>query len=144
MPIFPSPAQSEASRLNGGRSGGRPPRKEAASRTSVLVRLSPSELDEIDSQVVVSSAKNRSDFIRSAALGKRILSREDQGLFLKLKDIEQEMLRQGGAFALAARNNQVSGADLNARLLKHNALLEKLDQLLEQVSVNVARRGKSG
>lgn len=143
MPIFPSPAQSEASRLNGGRSGGRPPRKESASRVSVLVRLSPSELDEIDSQVAVSSAKNRSDFIRSSALGRRILSREDHALFMKLKDIEQEMMRQGGSFILAAKNNQVTAPELNSRLKKHDALLNKLDELLEQVSVNVARRGKS-
>ena len=75
--------------------------------------------------------------MRLATFGKRILSRLDQAIFNKLKDLEQEMMRQGGSFTLAAKNNGVSIADLNKRLELHNRVLEKIDRLLDQVSHNI-------
>jgi len=140
MPVSPSALQSQTSRINGHCSGGRPPRKEAAAK-SIVVRLSPAERRELETQAMVAGL-NLSNYVRSRALGRKVIAQEDLAVFEMLKDVEQEMKRQGGSFTLAAKNNGVDLRDLNVRLLEHQEILIKIDLLLDQVSIRAARRGK--
>lgn len=106
-----------------------------------MTRYSPSEYAEIETQAAAAGMK-LSQYVRSRSLGKPVFSKEDQALYEKVRDLEQEMMRQGGSFALAARAAGVSPQELNSRLSNHYALLSKIDQVLELVSMNAARRGK--
>jgi len=140
MPVAPSAQQSQTSQVNGHCSGGRPPRKEAAAKP-MMVRLSPAERQELEIQSMAAGMK-LSDYVRSRALGRKVIAQEDLAIYEMLKDVEQEMKRQGGSFTLAAKNNGVDLHDLTLRLKVHHAILLKIDQVLEQVSISATRRGK--
>lgn len=141
MPENPTPAQREASRQNGRQSDGRPTERGVESMVVVSFRALPSERDEIYADADQSSAKSRSEYMRSTLIGKRLHSNQDLALYKELVNNREEIKRQGGLLKHAIFEGFASELAVQPLLDSIEKRIEIIDQFVEKLSLAYARRG---